>query len=141
MSRREDFDNGFWGDPDVYPLSAHGKLVYIWTWTNPLCNLAGIYEVHPGVIVDGTRLTERRVTQALEEITTAGLIAYDGRLLWVKGRIGQLGSRNPNVAKAIGKVLARLNGHRYVAELRERYDPSKPDLDWLAPAFLEKPHG
>lgn len=120
----------------MYPLTPHGKLVYIWTWTNPLCNLAGIYEVHPGAIVDATKLTERKVRLALDEIQQAGLIAYDGRLMWVKGRIGQLGSRNPNVAKAIRKDLSRLNGHPFIRELREKYDPARHD--WLRPAFADE---
>lgn len=131
MSRREDFDNGFWGDPDVYPLSPYAKLVYIWTWTNSHCNLAGIYEVHPSVIAGETKHSEGRVARALDELKAAGLIAYDGRLMWVKGRIGRLGSKNPNVAKAIGKDLRLVNGHAFASALRERYG----ELEWLQPAF------
>jgi hypothetical protein len=144
VSRREDFDNGFWRDPDVYPLSPHAKLVYIWTWTNSHCNLAGLYEVHPAIIAGETRLTDKRVQQALEEIQVAGLVAYDGRLLWVKGRIGQIGSKNSNVGKAIGKDLARIGSHPFVDELRARYAPFEPDeKHWLHFAFNGngKPHG
>ena len=136
MSRREDFDNGFWGDPDVYPLSPYATYVYIWTWTNTNCNLAGLYEVHPGVIADQTKLSEGRVAHALDELTASDLIAYDGRLMWVKGRIGRLGSKNPNVAKAIGKDLRLVNGHPFVDQLKRKY----ADVGWLQPAF-GIPHG
>jgi hypothetical protein len=41
------FDTGTWNDPWFEGLSIKAKLGFIYFWTNPLCNQAGIYEISP----------------------------------------------------------------------------------------------
>jgi hypothetical protein len=47
MARREDFDNSLWSDPDFLALTPQARLLYIWSWTNPRCGMAGIYKLSP----------------------------------------------------------------------------------------------
>jgi hypothetical protein len=59
VARREDFDNSLWSDPDFLVLSSDARLVYIWTWTNPRCGMAGIYKFAPSQAAAETGLPER----------------------------------------------------------------------------------
>lgn len=113
MSRREDVDNSIWGDPDFYGLSPGGKLVYIWSFTNPRCNMAGIYRVATGLVCGETGLSALKVGGALAELQDARMVFYDGSVLWVRARVKHLRSHHDNIATSIVKGVKQFAGHPF----------------------------
>lgn len=121
MSRTEDFDNGFWSDPEIEPLSAPATWLYVWSWTNPLIGMAGLYRV------SATRMTESKVPAedipaALDELAKADLLHYDGSWLWVKGRIKRLRTKSIAMAKSVARDVAKAPAdHPYRQRILELY--------------------
>lgn len=131
MSRCEDISNTIWDDPDFEPLSAHAALLYIWSWTNPRCDMAGIYRVSL------QRMTESKVpadaiVAALDELAAAGFAFYEDQVLWVRARVKRLRSRSPQMAKAVAKDLRRIPAAH---PLRQRFLDEYADDPWLRTAL------
>jgi alpha-L-fucosidase len=124
VSRREDVDNSIWSDPDFYELSAAAKLVYLWSFTNQRCNMAGLYRVATGLICGETGLSEKRVQGALRELEDRRMVFYDGCVLWVRARVKHLRSHHDNIATSGAAVdTSKTNPagpHRAIVESVER---------------------
>lgn len=132
MSRSEDFDSEFWSDPDVAELTAEAKLLYVWTWTNPRCNMSGAYQVTKTLMQAETGLTDDQVAGAFAELEEGRFAFYDGRVLWVRSRVKRLRQKTPNIAKSIAAHLLKLpKGHPYLAMFLTEYK----DSGWLRESF------
>ena len=105
MSRREDIQNSIWGDPDFEVLSADAKLLYLWSFTNPLCNMSGVYKVSELRMARDTSMSPARVTKALDELRAGGFIVTEGSLLWVRSRVKHMRTQSPTMARSIEKDL------------------------------------
>jgi hypothetical protein len=120
MSRSEDFDNGFWDEPDVFALGPEAKLVYIWSWTNKRCHFSGIYKVPLAAIVFETKHTEEAVQTALVELEQACFLFYDGTWMFVRTRVKRIRTRTVQMCKAIAKDLVNVpHSHPYLLQLLE----------------------
>lgn len=128
MSRREDIDSSVWSDPDFAELTPEAKLVYLWSFTNDRCNMAGIYKVSVGAIVFETSLVIDRVNDAIEELAALNFLSFDGRWLWVKARVKYLRNRTQQIAVSISNTIDRLEGHEFAEAFVQRYG----GYDWLA---------
>lgn len=105
MGRREDVDNSIWADDDFLALTAHARYVYLWSFTNPHCNMAGLYKFSRRIMMLETGLTAKQVDATLEELAAAGFIAvYDG-FLWVCARLKYLRSKGGSIARNVAKDL------------------------------------
>jgi hypothetical protein len=109
VARREDFDNSIWNDPDFLALSSDARLVYIWTWTNPRCGMAGIYKLAPSQAAAETGLPEVRVRTALVELGEARFAFYEGNVLWVRTRVKHLRQKTKQIAVAVANDLRRIS--------------------------------
>lgn len=122
MSRREDFDNAIWSDPDFLALSPQARWVFIWTWTNPRCGMAGIYKTAAVQAAMETGLTEAEVKSALVELGDAEFAFYEGNVLWVRSRVKHLRQKTPQIAKSIRNDLAKIaDGHPLKAQFMATY--------------------
>lgn len=128
MSRREDIDNAIWSDPDFIALSADGRYLYLWSFTNPRCGMAGLYKLSLAPIPAETGLTMRRITDALEELSGAAFAFYEDGVIWVRTRVAHLRSRNPNIGKSIAADVGKL---REDHPLRVRFLSTYRHLSWL----------
>lgn len=151
--RREDVPNTIWDELD--DLSTDAILVYLWSFTNPRCGMAGIYRVAPRRIAEGRLGADGRLEAALRELEEHDLVYYRDRVLWCKPRVAGLSTKSVQIAKSIRKDLSAVEGnelvaafareyadHEYAAILRdpERVKPEEPfDLASLARASTE-PH-
>lgn len=132
MSRSEDFDSEFWSDPDVAALSPAGKLLYVWTWTNPRCNMSGAYQVTRALVTAETGIEGDDLDEAFAELEEHRFAFYDGRIVWVRARVKRLRQKTPNIAKSIGTHLHKLPaGHPYVGMFLDEYG----DSGWLTDAL------
>lgn len=131
MSRNEDFDNATWDDPDFERLSADAALLYIWSWTNTLCGMAGMYKVsHKGMT--RSKVTLRRIPAALDELEAERFTYYRDDVLWVRARVKRLRARTPQMAKSVEKDLMKIPvGHPLVAMFADEYGHHK----WLEGTF------
>ena len=135
MSRREDVDNSIWGDPDFSAATPHAKLVYLWSFTNPRCNMAGLYMVPPAHIAAETGLSKRKVELALGELQEARLVYYVDGVLWVRSRVKHLRTTNKLMARSVLKSVEQFNGHPLADAFRAMYD----GCVWLERGREEKP--
>jgi hypothetical protein len=109
VSRREDFDNSLWSDPEFLALSPEARMTYIWTWTNPRCGMAGIYKTAPVQAAMETGLSEDAVRAALTELGEAQFAFYEGNVLWVRSRVKHLRQKTTQIARAIRNDLAKIS--------------------------------
>lgn len=120
-TRREDIKNTFWEDEDVDELSNSAVLLYLWSFTNPKCGMAGIYRCKRRGLCEG-RLTKKQLDKALGELQAADLLHYLDGWLWVTGRVKNLSALNQNIARAIVRDVDALPDlHDYRAAFVARY--------------------
>lgn len=126
MSRREDIDNAIWGDPDFDGLSNEAALLYLWSFTNPSCGMAGIYKIAKRKILEG-RLGDK-LDQALDELAEAGFVFYEDGVFWVRSRVKHLRTKGEQMKRSIELDLEKLpEGHPLTERFREEYEGT-----WIA---------
>lgn len=101
MSRREDIDNSIWSDPDFAALSPQAKLLYVWTFTNQRCGMAGIYKLPAGTAAFEIGMTNDQEAEAFAELEAGRFAFYQGGVLLVRARVKHLRTRGPNMVKSI----------------------------------------
>lgn len=131
MSRREDVDNAIWGDPDYLELSPHAKLLYLWSFTNPRCGMAGLYKVAPPQIVADTGLNDEQLGDALGELETGRFVFYDGRMVFVRSRVKHLRSRSGTMAQSVRRDVDAAGDHPFVGLFAAEYG----EFPWLQKDF------
>lgn len=107
MSRRnENIDNAIWQDEPFALLSAAGKLTFVWSFTNQLCGMAGLYKVRLPQIELDTGQTRGTVLAALEELREHSMVFFLDGILWVVARVKRLVNTTPQIAKSIAKDVS-----------------------------------
>jgi hypothetical protein len=125
MSRREDIDNGFWSDPDILALSPTARSVFLWSWTNQRCGMAGLYKVARPAMQLETGWDSDTLDAALAELAEHRFAFYDGRVMWVRARVKRLRTKSPSIAKSILTDLESVGvGHPFVARFLDQYADS-----------------
>lgn len=66
MAVQRYISTGFWDDPWVQTLDKDEKLLYLYFMTNPLTNIAGVYEITHRRVTYDTGFSEQEITKALE---------------------------------------------------------------------------
>lgn len=137
MARREDISNTIWADSDFLDLSASAKLVYLWSFTNPRCGMAGIYRVGESVIAFETKLSVARVSSALAELARSRFAFYEDGVLFVRTRVRHLRQKTNPIAKSIANDLKTIpERHPLRAQFLREYS----DSIWLKDAVFGDPH-
>ncbi len=111
--RREDVRNDIWDDEDFDALSNSAALVYLWSFTNPRCGMAGVYRVKKRHVCEG-RVTGKPLDKALAELAEARMLYYVDGWLWVRARVKKLSTHSPMIRRSILKDLKSLPiGHEF----------------------------
>lgn len=111
--------NTIWDELDH--LSDDGLMLYVWSWTNTKCGMAGVYKVARRKLVEG-RFDDERLTAALVELEAEGLLKYVQGVLWNCARVKRLSGISDQIAKSIAKDLAEVDGTNPIAaEFVDRY--------------------
>lgn len=132
MARREDIDNTIWDDDDFDNLSSDAALLYLWSFTNPRCGMAGIYKVKRRHLGEG-RFDEATLDRALDELKAGRFLYYESGVLWVRTRIKHLRTKGDPMKRSIEKDLSAIpNGHVLLRRLAEEYRDS-----WMAEVLPE----
>jgi hypothetical protein len=105
MARNEDIVNTIWDDLDH--LGDDAFMLYVWSWTNLKCGMAGIYPVARRKLIEG-RFDDARLTAALAELEGDEKLFYLEGVLWNKARVSRLsGYVNSKLSETIAKSIAR----------------------------------
>lgn len=118
MAGTADIQTAIWADLDG--LSDDAALLYIWSFSNPASNVAGLYKVARRQLVEG-RLTPARLDAALQELADARFLYYVDGVLWIRTHVKHYRSRTEQAAKSIVTSLRRLAGHPLAAALYTEY--------------------
>lgn len=133
MSRREDIDNAIWSDPDFEDLSPNATLLYLWSFTNPHCGMAGLYKVSLRTMTE-SKVSREDLPAALEELAATGFAFYEDHVLFVRTRVKHLRSRSPQMAQSVAKDVSKITpGHA----LRARFFAVYGDDPWLKEKLSE----
>lgn len=139
-ARREDIINSFWDDEDVDQLGNNAVLLYLWSFTNPRCGLAGVYPCKRRAICDG-RLPNGRLDKALSELASGRFLYYIEGWIWVRARVKNLSGINPNMARSIVKDVEALpDRHEFVGAFWSEYAKYGKLATAVGNAGLEIPH-
>lgn len=134
MSRREDIDNAIWSDPDFEALSPHATLLYLWSFTNPRCGMAGIYRVSHRAMTE-CKVPLEHIPGALAELEAAGFAFYHESVLWIRTRVKHLRSRSPQMATGVIRDVESLDPQH---PLVERWHATYGADPWLRDALKQR---
>lgn len=119
MPRNEDFSNALWADLD--DLSNDAVLLYVWSWTNPRCGMAGIYTCPRRLLLDG-RLDDQALSDALSALDGADKMRFQSAVVYVPARIKRLRMLTEQIATSIDKDLDSVGrDHPLAVALVDRY--------------------
>lgn len=103
MSQRMINDN-FWTDRWVEELDPSEKLVYLYLLTNPLCNVAGAYEIHTKRIAYETGFDRSVVENILKRFENDNKIIRYNDYIIIINFIKNQALKNPNIYKGIVRI-------------------------------------
>lgn len=141
MARNENVVNTIWDDLDH--LGDDAFMLYIWSFTNTKCGMAGMYPVTRRKLIEG-RFDEERLAAALAELAADDKLFYIDGVLWNKARVSNLsgfkdGRLSEHIAKSIAKDLRSISpSNPLLAQFIERYG-SHPKLEGLLTPFRPSP--
>jgi hypothetical protein len=130
VSRYEDITNGIWSDPDFDDLSLEAAMLYLWSWTNPRCGMAGIYKVSQRAMLE-SKVPVNKLAEALSELAASRFAFYEDGVLWVRSRVKHLRSKSPMIAKSIARDLDQVGD----SVLRRAFLDEYGDLGWISGAL------
>lgn len=110
MARNEDVSTAIWEDEDFDALSDDAAFLYMWSFTNERCNMAGIYQVKSRHIIEG-RMSQERRKVALEELAAARFVYYSDGWLWVRSRVKHMRTRGEKMAASVIKSVEKVPAH------------------------------
>lgn len=135
MSRREDIDNAIWTDPDFEALSPHATLLYLWSFTNLRCGMAGLYKVSCRAMTESKVPEGMLLDEVLAELSEANFLFYEDQVLLVRTRVRHLRSRSPQMAKSVANDVEKVPVDH---PLRRRFLDEYGDHSWLREALRER---
>ncbi len=107
MKKLRSVNTHFWDDPYIVDLDPIEKLLFLYFLTNPLTNLAGIYEIPPKRIAFDTGVDKEMVLKILSRFAKENKIHYiDGYIIMVNHRKNQ--KINPSIQKNIDETILLL---------------------------------
>jgi len=123
------FNTDYWADGFVETLPAEGKLLFIYLWTNPQCNQAGLYEITLDRIAYETKLPVDSLPSLLKALEPKVKWYGDHNIVWIKNFLKRQ-AKSPKFLVAAAKSLATIHNNGVVKELLEynldRYSISIP---------------
>jgi len=125
------FNTDYWADSFVETLPAEGKLLYIYLWTNPQCNQAGLYEITLDRIAYETKLPVDSLPSLLKALEPKVKWYGDHNIVWIKNFLKRQ-AKSPKFLVAASKAM---NSIRIPDELRADFELYNQNLlEGVAPS-------
>jgi len=134
VARHEDIVNTIWDDLDH--LSNDAFMLYVWSWTNTKCGMAGMYPVTRRTLLEG-RLENDVRDAALAELEADDKLYFVESVLWNKARVSHLngfekGRLSPVIVRSIEKDLEQINrSNPLIGRFVDRYAEHPSLADFL----------
>lgn len=107
MAKQRYVQDSFWTDPYVEKLDPSEKLLFIYYLTNPLCNIAGMYEIRNSRVAYETGFDKEMVDKIKTRFVNDGkMIIFEDWVIIVNFVKNQ--STNPSVIQGIQRILDNL---------------------------------
>lgn len=111
MAKNRYFNTEFWDDPWIQKVGPNEKYFYIYLLTNPLTNIAGIYEISVARISFDTGLEANDCVDLLARLEENKKVFYFKSewiiiINWPKHQ--KIGGANDNIKKGIDRILLGL---------------------------------
>lgn len=107
MSKKRYVDDSFWTDPYIEKLDTIEKCVFIYLLTNPLCNVAGIYEISLKRLAYDLGLDKQNADGILNRFVRDGkLLRVDDWIIMVN--FGKHQVLNPNMEAGVRRIIGEL---------------------------------
>ena len=100
-------NDSFWTDPYIEDLDPSEKLVFLYLLTNPLCNIAWIYEIKPRRMAFETWFDKDMIDKILTRFVEDNKILRVDDWVMIKN-FWKNQSTNPNVKKWIQRIVDEL---------------------------------
>lgn len=121
-SKNRYISTGFWDDAWVQSLDPSEKFVYLYLLTNPLTNIAGIYEITTRRIVFDTGYNADTIANILKKFEKAGKVfVKDDLIVLVNWPKHQKVSENDNNRKGIDDILMSLDDEKLLIVVQSGY--------------------
>jgi len=126
----------FWNDSYILKLKPLEKYVYIYLFTNPHCNQAGLYELPVEIMSFELQLSPEEIKEIIEKFQQDGKLEYVDDVMWLKNFLKHQPNKSPLVWKRIVKDIKMVSNHS--DKLIERYFKHLDTLNIPYPKDIEK---
>lgn len=100
--------DSFWTDSYIENLDPIEKLLFIYLLTNPLCNIAGIYQIQTKRIAFEIGIDKEMVEKLLKRLVDDGKIIRHHDWLLIVNHAKHQSFKNPNVTAGIKRIIEEL---------------------------------
>lgn len=104
MAKNRYVNTKFWDDSFIMELNTTEKLLFLYLLTNPLTNIAGVYEITPKRISFDTGISSSMLQKILKKFGEADRIYYHGQHIFIKNFIKHQ-QNNPKIHAGIQNFL------------------------------------
>lgn len=118
MATTADVKTDIW--PELDGLSNDAALLYLWSFTNPAVNVAGLYKITRRNLGEG-RFDDAQLDAALNELRDRRFLYYADNVVWVRTRVKHWRTKNDRAAKSIADTIRTLGSHELVDAFVKEY--------------------
>lgn len=109
MATQRYISTSFWNDPWVQTLTPTEKFLYLYLLTNPLTNIAGVYEITERRMIFDTSLTSKQIRGALSKFGKAKkAVKYQNWIILPAWPSHQRYDKSDRIRKGIETILELL---------------------------------
>lgn len=108
MAKHRYVNTHFWKDNYIINLDPTEKLVYLYLLTNPLTNIAGIYEINLKEIANDTGIIKEIIDTILKRFERDNKLIYSGGYLIIKNHLKHQDFKSPKLQSGIADILNSL---------------------------------
>lgn len=100
--------DSFWTDSYISNLDPIEKLLFVYLLTNPLCNIAGIYEIQLRRIAFDTGIDKDMLEKLISRLVEDGKLLVIDDWVVIINHAKHQSYKNPNVSKGIQRIIEEL---------------------------------
>ncbi len=110
MAKHRYINTHFWKDNYIINLDPTEKLVYLYLLTNPLTNIAGIYEINIKEIASDTGIIKEIIDTILKRFERDNKLKYCGGYIIIKNHLKHQDFKSPKLQSGIADIMNSLPG-------------------------------
>ncbi len=108
MAKHRYINTHFWKDNYIINLDPTEKLVYLYLLTNPLTNIAGIYEINLKEIANDTGIIKEIVDTILKRFERDNKLKYCSGYIIIKNHLKHQDFKSPKLQSGIAEIINSL---------------------------------